>query len=96
MCGLRNEAIQKKLLTEADLTLTRAVELSVGMEAAEKNAKSLKGTENAVNQVAPQRKPCYHCGRSSHDQKDGKFRDTECHNCGKRGHIAPVCRSPKK
>ena len=47
-CGLRNEAIQKKLLTEANLTLTRAVELFVGMEAAEKNAKSLKGTENAV------------------------------------------------
>ena len=96
VCGLRNEAIQKKLLTEADLTLIRAVELSVGMEAAEKNAKSLKGTENAVNRVAPQRKPCYRCGRSSHDQKDCKFRDAECHNCGKRGHIAPVCRSPKK
>ena len=45
VCGLRNEAIQKKLLTEADLTLIRAVELSVGMEAAEKNAKSLKGTD---------------------------------------------------
>ena len=96
VCGLRNQAIQKKLLTEADLTLTRAVELSVGMEAAEKNAKSLKGTETAVNRVAPQRKPCYRCGRSSHDQKDCKFRDAECHNCGKRGHIVPVCRSPKK
>lgn len=48
VCGLRNEAIQKKLSTEADLTLTKAVELSVGMEEADKNAKSLKGTESAV------------------------------------------------
>ena len=49
MFGLRNEAIQNKLLTEADLTLTKVVELAVRMEAAEKNAKSLKGTETAVN-----------------------------------------------
>lgn len=35
VCGLRNEAIQKKLLTEADLTLTKAVELAVRMEATE-------------------------------------------------------------
>ena len=36
ICGLRSEGIQKKLLTEVHLTLARAVELSVGMEAAEK------------------------------------------------------------
>ena len=41
VCGLRNETIQKKLITEFDLTLARAVQLSVGMEAAEKNAKAL-------------------------------------------------------
>ena len=49
VCGLHNEAIQKKLSTEAALTLTKAVELSVGMEAAHKNVKSLQGTESAVN-----------------------------------------------
>ena len=96
VCGLCSEAIQKKLLTEAELSLTKAIDLSVGMEAAEKNAKSLKETETAVNQVTPSRRPCYRCGRNSHDQKDCKFRDTECHNCGKCGHITPVCRSPKK
>ncbi len=26
-------------------------------------------------------------------QKDCKFKDATCHACGKKGHIAPVCRS---
>ena len=91
VCGLRSEAIQKKLLTEAELSLTKAIDLSIGMEAAEKNAKSLKETETSVNRITPSRRPCYRCGQNSHDQKDCKFRDAECHNCGKRGHIAPVC-----
>lgn len=51
VCGLRNEGIQRRLLAESDLTLTRALELAQGMEAAEKNAKSLKGTVPAVHNV---------------------------------------------
>ena len=100
VCGLRSEGIQKKLLTEADLSLAKAIDLSVGMEAADRNAKSLKETETAVNRVstnlATNRKSCYRCRRKSHDQKDCKFRDADCYNCGKRGHIAPAFRSPKK
>ena len=67
----------------------------MGMEAAEKNAKSLKGTENSIKSVTSV-KACYRCERTSHNQKDCRFKDAECHNCGKRGHIATVCRSPKK
>ena len=100
VCGLRQENIQKKLLTEVDLTLARALELSVGMEAAERNAKALRNTDTAVNNVATPKSTstrlCYRCGRKFHRQEDCRFRDAECHNCGKRGHIATVCRSPKK
>lgn len=39
ICGLQNEGIQKKMLMEADLTLAKAIELSVGMESAPKNAR---------------------------------------------------------
>ena len=94
VCGLRNEAIQRKLLSEANLTLKRALELAQGMEAAERTAKSMKGRETAVNHLAA--KPCYRCGKTSHDHKECKFRDADCHNCGKRGHIASVCRSKPK
>ena len=36
VCGLRNKAIQKRLLTEADLDLKQALEISKAMEAATK------------------------------------------------------------
>ena len=38
---LRNASIQKCLLSEADLTLTKAGEIVQGMEAAENNARRL-------------------------------------------------------
>ena len=63
VCGLRNEGIQHRLLAEADLTLKQALDLTLGMEAAERNAKSLKGTEQAVHKFAAGRSatsmPCY-------------------------------------
>ena len=40
------------ILAEADLTLKKAVELAQGMEAAERNAKSLKGIDSAVQKVS--------------------------------------------
>ncbi len=100
VCGIRSESIQKRLLAEVELTLKRAVELARGMEAAEKNAKSLKGIDGAVHKISTGTDQgvttCYRCGKTSHDQKDCRFREAECHNCGKQGHIASVCRSAKK
>ena len=64
------------------------------MEAAEKNAKSLKVVDPAVNRITP-RQACYRCGRTSHSHKDCRFKDAECHKCGKKGHIATACRSAK-
>lgn len=68
----------------------------------DKNAKELKGAENpklheSLNFAGTNKaKPCYRCGHQ-HDPKTCKFRDAECHTCGKTDHIAPVCRSgPKK
>ena len=96
VCGLLNESIQKRLLAEADLSLKRTTELALGMEAAGRNAKSLKGTEIAVQKLtlrtAPSG-PCYRCGRANHVPKECKFRDAECHYCKKRGHIATACRA---
>lgn len=38
VCGLRSEAIQKRLLSESNLTLQKATEISVSMELAAKEA----------------------------------------------------------
>ena len=42
VCGLRNIATQKRLLAEANLTLTKALEIPQGMEAVERHAQNLK------------------------------------------------------
>lgn len=96
VCGLRNVAIQKRLLSEADLTLETATRLALGMESAERNAQSLKGKEAAVNSMTTTHPKCHRCGKTTHDQKDCGYRDAECHRCGKRGHIGPVCRSSSR
>ena len=45
MCELRNEGIQKRLLVENDLNLTKKLEIAQSMEAADQNAQKLKGNE---------------------------------------------------
>ena len=92
VCGIRDVNTQKKLLTIQDLTLAKAIDIAQGEEAADRNAKALKGTEMNVGLVT---KPCYRCGSMNHDQKDCRFKNIDCFHCGKRGHIAEVCRSKK-
>ena len=108
VCGLLSDSIQKRLLAEADLTLTRALSLSQGMEAASKNTQSLKAKEGAIAQIRKQygkgpptgndnvtsgRQACYRCGRSNHSPAECLHHDSECYSCGRKGHIAPVCRN---
>ena len=42
MCGLRDRAIQKKLLSVVDLTFKRASELALAMEIDDKNTQEFK------------------------------------------------------
>lgn len=101
--GMRNENIQKRLLTEDKLTLAKAQEIAQGMETAARDAKQFKDPPPAVMNVTSankasgsKRKSCYHCGRNKHAAHQCKFREATCHSCGKIGHMAPACRSSKK
>ena len=100
VCGLRNEGIQRRLLAETELPLTKAMEMALSMESADKNTRSFKGLESAIKRVhgKPPRtaQPCSRCGKSNHTPSECKFKDAECHACGKKGHIAPVCRSKQQ
>ena len=97
VCGLRHENIQRRLLSEVELTYAKAMDIARSMEAADKNTKSFKPSDPAIRSFSSQsprtkeRRPCYRCGRSAHDPAECKFKDAECHHCGKRGHIAPAC-----
>ena len=44
VCGLTDEAIQRRLLAEADMTLTKAQTLAQAMETAKKNLKEIHPT----------------------------------------------------
>jgi hypothetical protein len=99
VCGVTSPALQKRLLSEATLTLTKALELAQSMEAAKTHAKQLgSGGDNGtspgelVHYTGQIKKPCYRCGRK-HSESECKFKSATCHKCGKSGHIAPVCRS---
>ena len=80
VCGLRNEATQKRLLTKSGLTFVNAVEIAKGMEAAEKNSQQLKGTEAQIQPVHGTREEeqvrvCYRCGNSGHTPANSRFKD---------------------
>ena len=98
---MNNAGAQRRLFTEADLTLEKALAIAQGMETAEANSKSLKGLEGTatVDKVLvgkfsqmQVRQLCHRCGKKNHQPQQCKFKDSTCHFCGKRGHIAPVCR----
>ena len=116
VCGIVSVPIQKKLLSEANLTLAKAVDISTAMEMASRDVMELHGkqtTTSDINKVTKEggqarksvgqrkksrtstKKPCYRCG-GKHNQDVCFYKDTECYNCSKKGHIASVCRAAKK
>ena len=97
VCGLRNHSIQRRLLSESNLSLQKAVEISTGnsktistSSVTEEVKQVSSSTSTSVN--GPKKKPvCFRCGgphlaTSCHHQK------AQCHKCGKIGHLARVCR----
>ena len=55
VCGLQEESIQRRLLTEYNLTIFQAVQIAQGMEAARRSVKDLqKGTGVCVPETVCQ------------------------------------------
>lgn len=94
VCGLRSEAIQKRLLVEGDLTLQKAYETAHGMEAAARRAGELQtSTRVTSGEVQFVRKPrvnqsktsdpaCHRCGKSGHTPERCFYKRQKCRNCG--------------
>lgn len=102
VCGIANDRIQRRLLSEQDLTFKKAYEISHAMEMAAKDVLDLhlpKPPQETVNKVKHQNKPrkpshktksCYRCG-GDHDHSDCRFKDVVCFYCDKKGHIQDKC-----
>ena len=100
VCGLRSEHIQKGLLTEADLTMTRAVEIAQAKETASRDAKDFKGsgstaisklTRSTSHSPACSTTSCHRCGSTDHKGQQCRFRQAKCRTCGLKGHISSAC-----
>lgn len=98
VCGLNNEAIQKRLLTEAVLTFQKAVEIAVAAETVAREAQQLSSSlkVNAMHvSSSKQQRNCKRCGKTNHTDEDCWYKDQACHSCGKKGHIGRVCRNKR-
>ena len=90
VCGLRDSAIQKRLLTQKNLDLNTALETALGMEAAEAGAKRLQNTHNTEPMSV---------GRLTHphpkkglDDKGKTGKQKQCYRCGSSSHLASSCK----
>ena len=108
VCGINHPGIQKRLLSESDLTLEKALEISQGMDIADHSSKLIQSSDPKsipVQRVQPHTradvrpKPqifeggsCYCCG-GQHKYHKCRFRETQRHICRKKGHIAWACRN---
>jgi len=82
VCGINDEAIQRRLLAEPSLHLKRALELAQGMETAAQNVREMQ----RLNQRAIGQSGDIHLVSTQN-----KRTDFVCYICGQRGHGTSWC-----
>ena len=107
VCGINNPRIQRRLLQEPDLSYDKAFEKAQSMETAAQdvvnmstenklapvhNIRNKSGASKHADTTSFARVECYRCG-GNHYATKCKFIDADCRKCGKKGHLARVCRS---
>ena len=91
--------MQKHLLSKSDLTLKWALEIAQSKEASAPNTQQLKEGDASTFSVesvtiSNRKEGCYRCGGRNHSSYwECCFKYAECHNCGRKGHIARGCHS---
>ena len=94
VCGINDDAMQKRLLAESKLTYKRAIELAQSLEMADKNVKELK-----TKRLAEHAKPSNYPQQPQEVLKltgaaPGQANLT-CYRCGNAGHLASKCKVSK-
>ena len=93
MVGLSSEAIQKRLLAEANHTLNKAVSVAQGMEAADKNAKGFKNTDSAIHSLQyPQGKIPFTGKPPFSGKTEARHKGQPCKCCGRANYSLSKCR----
>ncbi|UYV65610.1 K02A2.6-like [Cordylochernes scorpioides] len=91
----------KENLGEGDsLTLHKAIEIALALEAAAQDAKDLQSQRNpeVVKKIKQENYACIRCGSKDHKQDKRPHLKAKCFNCGKIGHLGRSClkRKPQR
>ena len=106
VCGIKDNRIERRLLSEGDFNLQKALEICWAMEQAERNMVILervpeplpihfmknKEVKQKYNQNSNNQTKCMICGRTGHENSECRFKNAKCFNCGKIGHLKNMCR----
>ena len=107
VCGINDDQMQKRLLSEPKLTLEKATKIAHSMESAVQNVRQLQTVQpmqesrEGVHKVGSSPLhtheksaiTCYQCRKTGHQSAKCRHKDAKCHSCGKVGHLQAVCRS---
>lgn len=101
VCGMHCSSTQKRLLSEKDLDLDKALAIAISMETAAKDASELQKdtVENEMHKMSlnyVKKQKCYRCGKASHNANDCWFKEKTCRKCHKQGHIERACKTDEK
>ena len=92
VCGLKTETVQKRLLTEKDLTFQKAVDYAVSAETATRDVQQLSSSLKVHAISANKRDQCRRCGKMNHTDEDCWYKDRDCYQCGRKGHTKHMCK----
>ena len=107
VCGIKNENIQKRLLSESDLKLDKAIEIATAMETAARDAVELRHQHrpDSVHKLSKRtpipakhknvNKACFRCDRPNHTPDQCHSKEETCRFCSRKGHIERACLSKK-
>ena len=107
LCGINDDQMQKRLLSEPKLTLEKATKIAHSVETAVENVRQLQSVQSVQESQEGVHKvgssplhtrersaiTCYRCGKTGHQSARCRHKGAKCHWCGKVGHLQAVCRS---
>lgn len=89
VCGVHSEATRKKLLSEGDVTFSKAVETAQSLEAVNVHSQALKTTSDLT--VGTVRNSRNASASTWQPRASENFADKPCSRCGKAGHAPRAC-----
>ena len=97
VCGLYSKTIQRKLLSESELTLKKAFEIAVGMEVAERESNEFRSevqykSAGSTTHKVTDNFECYRCGKTGHRPDSCYYKNSKCHKCKEIGHLSRKCK----